>query len=161
MSASTFGTTYWLDDYWGSYFQPDAGGGVIVGTLAGSAAGVATVTGSLRAEEELGGTLRGRRWPRRSRPLWERERELELLREQTVEAIKIEEIALSSGPPKRNLAKAIRDGAREHGFKQPFDQEGGARLAALVVMAQQLNTMLALIQAQQDEEEEELLLLAA
>ena len=47
MSASHFGTTYWLDDYWGSYFQPEGEGGVIVGVLAGSSAGVATVSGAL------------------------------------------------------------------------------------------------------------------
>lgn len=45
--SAYFGTAYWLDDYWGPYFQPEAGGGVIIGTLAGSAAGVATVTGTL------------------------------------------------------------------------------------------------------------------
>ena len=160
MSASHFGTPYWLDDYWGAYFQPESGG-AIIGALSGSFAGTASFTGTLD-QEELGGTLRGRRrWPRRSRPLWEQERELELLRDQTVAAIKVEEIALASGPPKRTLAKAIRDGANEHGFRQPFDHEGAARLAALVAMAQQINTMLALIDAQQDEEEEDLLLLAA
>ena len=160
MSASHFGTTYWLDDYFGPYFQPEGEGGVIIGSLAGSAAGVATVNGTLEdgAEQELGGTLRGRRrWPRRSRL----PHEIERLREQTIEAIAQESIALSEGPPRTTLAKAIRAGANDFGLAQPFDLEGAARLAALVQMAQALNTMQALIGAQIDEEEEELLLLAA
>lgn len=63
MSASHFGTTYWLDDYWGSYFQQEGEGGVIIGTLAGSAAGVATVTGALQQpvteSETTGATVGG------------------------------------------------------------------------------------------------------
>ena len=47
MSTSPFGSKYWLDDYFGPYFQPEDEGGVIVGALAGSAAGVATVSGTL------------------------------------------------------------------------------------------------------------------
>lgn len=47
MSASHFGTTYWLDEYFGPYFQSEGEGGAIVGVLAGSAAGQATVAATL------------------------------------------------------------------------------------------------------------------
>jgi hypothetical protein len=47
MSASHFGTTFWLDDYWGSYFQPESGGGAIIGALSGSFAGTATFSGTI------------------------------------------------------------------------------------------------------------------
>jgi hypothetical protein len=46
MSASHFGTTYWLDDYFGPYFQPEEGG-AIIGSLSGSFAGVASFVGTL------------------------------------------------------------------------------------------------------------------
>lgn len=51
MSASHFGTTYWLDDYFGPYFQPEGQGGAIVGVLAGSAAGQATVAATLSSAQ--------------------------------------------------------------------------------------------------------------
>jgi hypothetical protein len=46
MSGSHFGSGYWPDDYFGLYFQPEAGG-VIAGTLAGSFAGTSSFNGSL------------------------------------------------------------------------------------------------------------------
>jgi hypothetical protein len=46
MSGSHFGSGYWPDDYFGLYFQPEAGG-VIVGTLAGSFAGTSSFSGTL------------------------------------------------------------------------------------------------------------------
>lgn len=47
MSTSPFGSKYWLDDYFGPYFQPEGEGGVIIGALSGSAAGAATVSATL------------------------------------------------------------------------------------------------------------------
>jgi hypothetical protein len=44
---STFNTPYWPEDYFNQFFRPSGGGGAIVGALAGSAAGVATATGTL------------------------------------------------------------------------------------------------------------------
>jgi hypothetical protein len=46
MSASHFGSGFWPDDYFGLYFQPEAGG-VIIGTLSGSFAGAASFAGTL------------------------------------------------------------------------------------------------------------------
>lgn len=81
MSASHYGTTYWLDDYWGPYFQQEGEGGFIIGTLAGSAAGVATVSASLTGGEFLGGHVGGAGgggFKRRRKTRWEDETLAEL-----------------------------------------------------------------------------------
>lgn len=159
MSASHYGTTYWLDDYWGPYFQQEGEGGVIIGTLAGSAAGVATVTGALTngAAEELGGTPRGRRrWPRRSRPIYVEDREeLEEIQALVAKAIEAPKVAYGTGEPRQTLAKAIDRRIRDLPLPQPFDVNGAARMAALMDLAREVEAIL------RDIEDEELLLLAA
>lgn len=46
MSGSHFGSGFWPDDYFGLYFQPEAGG-VVIGSLSGSFAGAASFSGTL------------------------------------------------------------------------------------------------------------------
>lgn len=46
MSGSFFGSGYWPDDYFGLYWQPEAGG-VIIGALSGSFAGASSFAGQL------------------------------------------------------------------------------------------------------------------
>lgn len=159
MSASHFGTTYWLDDYWGSYFQPESGGGVIVGALSGSFAGSSTTSGTLvnGAEQELGGTPRGRRrWPRRSRPIYVEDRqELEEIQALVAQAIETPAVAYGSGAPKLTLAKAIERRIDDLPVPQPFDYDGAARMTELIALANEIEAIL------RDIEEEELLLLVA
>lgn len=159
MSASHFGTTYWLDDYFGSYFQPEGEGGVIIGSLSGSFAGSATFSGAVTngAEEELGGTPRGRRrWPRRSRPIYVEDRqELEEIQTLVAQAIETPAVAYGSGEPKLTLARAIERRIDDLPLPQPFDYDGAARMAKLMALANEIEAIL------QDIEDEELLLLAA
>ena len=62
MSASYFGTTYWLDDYFGPYFQPEGTGGVIIGALSGSFAGSSVFTGTLDQDELRDPGTKGKPW---------------------------------------------------------------------------------------------------
>ena len=159
MSASHFGTTYWLDDYWGSYFQPEGEGGVIIGALSGSFAGAAAFTGTLAngAAEELGGTPRGRRrWPRRSRPIYVEDRqELEEIQALVAEAIEAPKVAYATGETRQTLAKAIDRRIGDLRLPQPVDVDGSACMGALMELAREVEAIL------RDIEDEELLLLAA
>lgn len=158
MSASHFGTKYWLDDYFGPYFQPEGSGGAIIGALSGTFAGNASFSGTLvnGAEQELGGTLRGRRrWPRRSRPIYVEDRqELEEIQALVAKAMETPAVAYGSGEP-LTLARSIERRIESLPVPQPFDYDGAARMTELIALSNEIEAIL------QDIEEEELLLLVA
>lgn len=52
MSGSHFGSGFWPDDYFGLYFQPEAGG-VVIGSLSGSFAGASSFSGTLEQQQAL------------------------------------------------------------------------------------------------------------
>ena len=91
MSASHFGSGFWPDDYFGLYFQPEAGG-VIIGVLSGSFAGAASFAGTLEqpaAQEFEGHGARYWRTVRKNRDNKRRELEelyAEARREELAEA---------------------------------------------------------------------------
>ena len=61
MNGSHFGSGYWPDDFFGLYFQPEAGG-VIVGTLAGSFAGTSAFSGTLDPAEARDPGAKSKKW---------------------------------------------------------------------------------------------------
>jgi hypothetical protein len=82
MSASHFGSGFWSDDYFGLYFQPEAGG-VVIGTLSGSFAGTSSFAGTLEQPANgsmLFGTLGGRGFERRRKRHEEDEDTLEAVK---------------------------------------------------------------------------------
>ena len=125
MSASHFGSGFWPDDYFGLYFQPEAGG-VIIGTLSGSFAGTSSFAATLdqpMAQEFEGHGARYWRTVRKNRENRERLRELyEAAREEDLAPVHEERIeailapfapALSMPPPSQVDWAAMPDQAAD------------------------------------------------
>ena len=179
MSGSHFGSGYWPDDYFGLYFQPEAGG-VIVGTLAGSFAGTSSFSGTL-VSPTLGrsGVIRlqqaqAARWEAlaeyfdgiRKKPAPEI---VEAVKEELAEA-RTEARGLADRKVvtwKRRAAEALRPAQKRPSLPRTEDiawqrlVEDTARLERAVMALRSLREEAARVRFEQEQEEEELLLLAA
>lgn len=182
MSGSHFGSGYWPDDYFGLYFQPEAGG-VIVGALAGSFAGTSSFSGTLEAPSAgHSGVVRLAQHMRQAQAnRWEVLGEyFDSIRKkpapEIVEAVK-EELAEArteargvTDPKvitwKRRAAKALKPAGpatlpRTQDIAWQRLVEDTARLERAVMALRTLREEAARVRFEQEQEEEELLLLAA
>ena len=163
MSASHFGSGFWPDDYFGLYFQPEAGG-VVIGTLAGSAAGVATVTGALQqpAGASVAGSVAGvtpeevariRRFLKREKaPVTKLYKHLVRLKRHVPEPAKQEIIKLGEQHAKPDVKPLSFDWLNFESIMKAGDQERMATLLNNAIMAAE-------IAKAEDEDDEDILLL--
>lgn len=183
MSGSHFGSGYWPDDFFGLYFQPEAGG-VIIGTLAGSFAGTSAFSGTLEQTSSVGrsGVIRlaesmraaqSSRWEAlaayfdsvRKKPV---EEQVEVIKAELAEA---KQAARGVVDPKvvtwkRRATKALRPAERGPALPRTEDVawrrlvEDSARMERAIMALRAIREEAARARYEQ-EEEEELLLLAA
>lgn len=165
MSASHFGTTYWLDDYFGLYFQPEGEGGVISGSLSGTFAGSATFSGAVSQQgtvsrETLAGGVteeevaRIRRFLRREKePITKLYKKLVKVKRYVPEATKAELVKTGDQYAKEDARPFSLDWLNFEAIMRAGDQERMKTLINNAILAAEI------AKAEEDEDDEDTLLL--